>query len=789
MQYFSKILGSSSSFPYSIGESVPSHDPAELWTLSRGSHKEIGDEALIFSFHPGKSRLALSYGGSAADLAKNGLQKLKTLRHPDILKFLCAEEASDGTILVATEPATPLAQILADQRRGLDREAIQWGLLTISRALGFMHQSALIHGRLSAMAIFVTPGGDWKLGALEAVTPHAHIARYRDVSMIQPERYRSPEVARGNWDIVQSAPAHALDSWALGCVIYEIHTGSFSAPDQLRDTSSIPKEILPAYQKLLSSAPVGRAPAGELQNFPYLTKSRFVDLNMFLESLAIKDSLEKEAFLKRLPSQMDSLPRSFCTHKILPLVSTTMELGGGVAAFGCIVKMKDIMTDEEFKKRIGESFALKWYGNMTPDRALRIELINNLEKFIPCFDEKAINNSVFPAMCSGFQDMQSPAIRDASVKAILHLAPKLNDKNLNSVLMSHFAKLQVDPEGAIRTNTTVCIGRLANSLNSSARQKVLAPAFVRSLKDPFPPARAAGLVGLIASDSFFDPRDIATRILPAVAPLLIDPDGEVRAQAFKCLNAFIPRLTQFSTVLERQAEEARLKSSNEGKRAEVSSATSNGAGSGGWTIGGLGGSLSSLTTSFMGSKAASSAASPSSAPTGISSVDAANILAQASSHPKGESHTSSGEASGSATSDSFGVTAVATQPPPVDDDFDADDGTGWGEIDVKISQPSTVVAPAAPRQSMALGAPAVMAPSASTGSLASGGSAESEDLWSLPPPTVTRTTPKTVHPPVATPRSRSAKNEGDDWESLLGGSSTNNLKARKPPSRLGAVRR
>jgi len=49
---------------------------------------------------------------------------------------------------------------------------------------------------------------------------------------------------------------------------------------------------------------------------------------------------------------------------------------------------------------------------------------------------------------------------------MLNMAAKLNYKNLNEELMKHFARLQAkDDQGGIRTNTTVCLGKIACYLN------------------------------------------------------------------------------------------------------------------------------------------------------------------------------------------------------------------------------------------------------------------------------------------------------------------------------------
>ena len=51
---------------------------------------------------------------------------------------------------------------------------------------------------------------------------------------------------------------------------------------------------------------------------------------------------------------------------------------------------------------------------------------------------------------------------------MLYLAAKLNYKNLNIELMKHFSRLQTaDDQGVIRTNTIVCLGKIAVYLNPS----------------------------------------------------------------------------------------------------------------------------------------------------------------------------------------------------------------------------------------------------------------------------------------------------------------------------------
>ena len=77
---------------------------------------------------------------------------------------------------------------------------------------------------------------------------------------------------------------------------------------------------------------------------------------------------------------------------------------------------------------------------------------------------------------------QEPVIREKTVIAMIHLAPKLNQSNLDDVaVMKHFSRLLRDEQAGIRTNTTVCLGKIAKYLQFSTRQKVLIPAFTGEL--------------------------------------------------------------------------------------------------------------------------------------------------------------------------------------------------------------------------------------------------------------------------------------------------------------------
>ncbi|CAF5131955.1 unnamed protein product, partial [Rotaria sp. Silwood1] len=175
--------------------------------------------------------------------------------------------------------------------------------------------------------------------------------------------------------------------------------------------------------------------------------------------------------------------------------------------------------------------------------------------------------------------------------AMLYLAPKLNYKNLNIELMKHFSRLQTsDDQGVIRTNTIVCLGKIAAHLNPSLRGRLLISAFGRGTQDPFGPSRQASLYALNHSERFFTLKDIATKILPIVCHATIDPELDVRQQAFKTIQVFIKKLETVSEKPELAIEmEKDVNSSNVGGTANETSWTS-------WALTSLSSNIGKLTT-------------------------------------------------------------------------------------------------------------------------------------------------------------------------------------------------
>ncbi|KAF2319298.1 hypothetical protein GH714_014465 [Hevea brasiliensis] len=537
--------------PYNIGEPYPSAWGS--WTHHRGTSKDDGSPVSIFSLS----------GSNAQDghlaAGRNGVKRLRTVRHPNILSFLYSTEVEtfDGstsriTLYMVTEPVMPLSEKIKELGlEGTQRdEYYAWGLHQIAKAVSFLNNDCkLVHGNVCLASVVVTPTLDWKLHAFDVLSEFDGNNESATGPMLQYEwlvgpQYKPMELAKSDWVAIRKSPPWAIDSWGLGCFIYEIFSGiKLCKTEELRNTGSIPKSLLQDYQRLLSSMPSRRMNTSKLiENSEYF-QNKLVDTIHFMEILTLKDSVEKDTFFRKLPNLAEQLPRQIVLKKLLPLLASALEFGSAAApALTALLKMGSWLSAEEFNVKVLPTIVKLFASN---DRAIRVSLLQHIDQYGESLSAQVVDEQVYLHIATGFSDT-SAFLRELTLKSMLVLAPKLSQRTISGSLLKYLSKLQVDEEPAIRTNTTILLGNIASHLNEGTRKRVLINAFtVRALRDTFSPARGAGIMALCATSSYYDISEIATRILPNVVVLTIDADSDVRSKAFQAVDQFLQIVKQY----------------------------------------------------------------------------------------------------------------------------------------------------------------------------------------------------------------------------------------------------
>jgi len=267
-------------------------------------------------------------------------------------------------------------------------------------------------------------------------------------------------------------------------------------------------------------------------------------------------------------------------------------------------------------------------------------------------------------------------VREQTLKSVLTLITKLSDRTINGELLRYLAKTANDEQPGIRTNTTICLGKIAKNLGTSSRAKVLIAAFGRSLRDPFVHARNASLMALSVTGEYFSDEDCALRIIPAISPLLIDKEKVIREQASKTLDIYIQKIRKAAAAMpdsdlppETSAAGGPRMSTPQPTESSASTATA----WAGWAISSFTNKLSAAAGEIQPTSNGSQSPSlpaPSSKPRPAPSSQTASALhRQALKSPPPSAPMSRASSSGGMGGESF-------FPDP-----DVDDGDAWGDMD------------------------------------------------------------------------------------------------------------
>lgn len=517
--------------------------------------------------------------------SKSSLSISEANANPASLSAL-QQTATTGDLIIVTEPVVPLEDYLdllekdPELTEAQRADAISWGIYTLIQAVNFLHMNAKVaHGNLIPEAIFVTPGGDFKLSAFHILTPigiadgatgpSQHFRHFeRDVT---PNDYRCPERIENRFDAISTSPPHAMDAYSFGVLLPNIyrHYGAGTS-------SQLPQQLEKACLRLRGPSITTRPRVLPLMKCPIFNSSH-VAAQKFLDEIATQPIEAKISFWRSLPDLFSKgiLSSRVAKFKILPLLQTTitnlttMDLGlvQEISKRECLALLPTLfntaklhLTREEFNNQLSPLIELLFKVN---DRGVRGAMLGRISLFVDYLDGTTLNRVVFEPMCSGFTDSSAP-LRELTLKSAIALVAHLTQPNLEK-LTRYLVRMQSDPEDSIRTNTVIFIGKVAPNLSSVARSKLILPAFMRAMTDGFVPCRLAGLKAVSACRSLFDEKRVASEVLPAIAPSLVDGSSEVRDAAMRAVDEML-------VILREYGEKMRLE---EAKQPKIVPTTSN----------------------------------------------------------------------------------------------------------------------------------------------------------------------------------------------------------------------
>ncbi|CAF1059745.1 unnamed protein product [Adineta steineri] len=243
---------------------------------------------------------------------------------------------------------------------------------------------------------------------------------------------------------------------------------------------------------------------------------------------------------------------------------------------------------------------------------------NSLADKVDQFPSHINERKLLPLLFTAYEFGSSGS---AVLPTLFKLGKRLSDNDYKKRIVPIITKLFASTDRMTRF-------RLLQQL----RARLLISAFGRGTQDPFGPSRQASIYALNHSERFFTLKDIATKILPIVCHATIDPELDVRQQAFKTIQVFIKKLETVSEKPELAIEmEKEVNSTNVGGTAANETSWTS------WALTSLSSNIGKLTTKPQQPSVNLTLAKSDSGTT-LAKNDSQNTLANTSTTPKG--HTS-----------------------------------------------------------------------------------------------------------------------------------------------------
>ncbi|XP_071097282.1 protein-associating with the carboxyl-terminal domain of ezrin-like isoform X2 [Haliotis cracherodii] len=400
------------------GDVIPTSSETD-WSLRLASLK---DESTVTVFrHKRKDR-------KEVDLLQRATKNLRTLRHPNLLRFIASGVNSDGSYLV-TERVQPLENTLTS----LHPLEICAGLHSVLEALLFLHDTVGVsHNNVCLSSVYVTTDGTWRLGGLE------HSCKFQEATAefldkclaFRNEDTVSPEEKQG---VVKATEeyGHARDVFAFGVLAEQLQEG-------LEDLGDLTKTFeLLVQDECLNVDPEQRPRVQSLLN-DRMFRHDFIDVLRFVKNVTTKSEEEKKKFFGNVTPRLLSLPEELVAKRLtVPLLSRFVMLDDTANK----ALLANLLTPYREKSRppvrINQTSpilcAQLFKDHVIPelfrifhirDAHIRLVLLTHFAAYVDLFEKETLEETVFPQLLLGLRDTNDNIVA-ASLHGLSFLVPIL----------------------------------------------------------------------------------------------------------------------------------------------------------------------------------------------------------------------------------------------------------------------------------------------------------------------------------------------------------------------------
>ncbi|KAF9438152.1 Protein-associating with the carboxyl-terminal domain of ezrin [Entomortierella beljakovae] len=353
-----------------------------------------------------RSVSAFTYDPSQFTLDNNqeflpkAIKKLKTIRHPSVLKFIDCKPSSAGVHLV-TERVIPLS---IDYLESCSEDEILVGLFDIMVALHFLHsQCHISHNNVQLGSIFVS-NGRWVLGGMEFTGTVEESMQVGLTSLLSEELV--PPEHRGQLSKMNSREldlAHAVDIWQYGKLVETL------IEDGLLH---IKPNDLPLSQ-MVGSDPRKRPSGDIIMESALFTRNNTVSVVRYCRLKGLDKSQNAE-WSQTIVSRLQLLPSPIMENIVLPQLLTQEFF----AAEGFDVLYRTLFTPQPPRPLISEEiyrsqvmpFMVKLWTYRQAD--IRMTILRLIEVYLKAVvlgegGPEVLGQIILPEILAGLQDSDS----------------------------------------------------------------------------------------------------------------------------------------------------------------------------------------------------------------------------------------------------------------------------------------------------------------------------------------------------------------------------------------------
>ena len=494
--------------PYNLSAPKWSGGSPLTYTLFDGTRVSDSKEFSVFELKPDSSPLQQA-------LAANAVKMWRIFRHPAVSTFIDSYEY-EGSTYVVTEKIIPF------DASALSESELTWAIYVMADFVAFLdnEKEKPVHGNILEESLFMTHGHELKIAGLHWMTftsLEGPINEYyndwcRCVKQAMPEP-------------VDGAPSYAID---IRFVAHFIELWEDKLPKVF---SKFAKRWMMNTKKIPSPK--------MFLDLDYWKTDKFMLTILFLRDLPLKDQFDRENFLKNLLDTINIFSIETQEYTILPILISSLSFSQSSSILENILAIGKNMNQESYGKIIIPSILPLFESK---DRSIRVHLLSQIDKLIPFFTPKIINDTIFQNIIIGLND-SVVALKAATIIAMVPLAPHLSVNN-GKTLLRELKRLQSDQDSSIRCNSVVCLAKIADSIEQEFRIPTLIQCFAKATTDSFGPTRKAAISAYKMCSNYFNQEIIAKSIMPALSPLCVDPNMEIRASAIKSMKDYIEKLSQ-----------------------------------------------------------------------------------------------------------------------------------------------------------------------------------------------------------------------------------------------------